>query len=134
MTARRLFLSRRAWAVGLIILLPIGIVLGALFQQNDSGPSACVSHWNASGSAPREVYGGGGGTYRALILTNESSCTVWVRAAGKTTSWEALASGSDIGQGAPLGNWTRGAAPPPKGQKWTAAVSGETGELTAGSG
>jgi hypothetical protein len=131
-TARRLFLSRRAWVIAMIVLLPIGVVLGALIQQNDSGPSACVSHWNASGSVPRDVYASSGGTDRALILSDAGSCTVWVRGATGTISWQSVAAGNDIGDGAPLGDWTRGTTPPPAGLAWNAEVSGDTGQLTAG--
>ncbi len=116
----------------MIVLLPIGVALGALFQQNDSGPSACVSHWNASGSVPRQVYANSGGHDRALIISDPDSCTVWVRAATGTISWQSLASGNDIGQGAPLGDWTRRTTPPPSGLAWNAEVSGDTGQLTAG--
>ena len=107
-TARELFLSRRAWVVAMVVLLPLGIVAGAVFQQNDSGPSACVSHWNASDSVTTAAYAHTGGTYRALIEANATACTVWVKTADRTVSWDAVASGNDIGQGAPLGDWTPG--------------------------
>jgi hypothetical protein len=131
-TARALFLSRRAWIVALLILLPIGVVLGALFQRSDSGPSACVSHWNASDSVTLAAYAHTGGTYRALIEANATSCTVWVSTPQGTVSWDAVASGNDIGQGAPLGDWTPGKHPLPAGVGWNAVVSGDTGKLSAG--
>jgi hypothetical protein len=128
-TARALFLSRRAWIVAMLILLPVGVVLGALFQRSDSGPSACVSHWNASDSVTRAAYAHTGGTYQALIEANATLCTVWVRTARGTVSWDAVAAGSDIGQGAPLSDWTPGTHPLPAGVDWNAKVSGDTGKL-----
>ena len=132
MTARGLLLSRRAWIVGLLILLPIGVVLGALFQRSDTGSSACVSHWNASGSLPLGVYAHTGGGYRALISAGPESCTVWVRTSDGVTSWDAVATGGDIGEGAPLGDWVRGTAPKPTERDWNAEVSGDTGRLGGG--
>ena len=132
MTARALFLSRRAWIVAMLILLPVGVVLGALFQRSDSGPSACVSHWNAADSVTRAAYAHTGGTYRALIEANASSCTVWVRTAQRLVSWDAVASGNDIGEGAPLGDWRPGKNPRPAGVDWNAVVSGDTGKLSGG--
>lgn len=132
MTARELALSRRAWIVALVVVLPIGVVLGALFQRSDSGPSACVSHWNASDSVTTAAYAHTGGTYRALIEANATSCTVWVSTKQGTVSWDTVATGSDIGQGAPLGDWTPGTHALPAGVAWNAVVSGDTGKLSGG--
>jgi hypothetical protein len=131
-TAQALFLSRRAWIVAMLVLLPIGVVLGALFQRSDSGPTACVSHWNASDSVTSAAYAHTGGTYRALIEANASSCTVWVSTTQGTVSWDAVATGNDIGQGAPLGDWAPGTHPLPAGVDWNAVVSGDTGRLSGG--
>jgi hypothetical protein len=131
-TARELFLSRRAWIVAMVVLLPIGVALGALFQRSDSGPSACVSHWNASDSVTTAAYAHTGGTYRALIEADATACTVWISTRQGTVSWDAIATGSDIGQGAPLGDWTPGTHPLPAGVDWNAVVSGDTGKLSGG--
>jgi hypothetical protein len=131
-TARELVLSRRAWIVAMVVLLPIGVVLGALFQQNDSGPSACVSHWNASDSVTTAAYAHTGGTYRALVEADATACMVWVKTAQGTVSWDAVASGPDIGEGAPLGDWTPGTHQLPTGVVWNAVVSGDNGRLSGG--
>jgi hypothetical protein len=128
--ARELFLSRRAWIVAMAVLLPVGVVLGALFQRSDSGPSDCVAHWNAADSVTTAAYAHTGGGYRALIEADASACTVWVRTRQGIVSWDAVASGNDIGQGAPLGDWTPGNHPLPAGERWNAEVSGDTGRLT----
>jgi hypothetical protein len=131
-TARGLLLSRRAWVIALLVLLPIGVVLGALIQQTDTGASACVSHWNDPSSPPERTYAHTGGTYRALISATASSCSVWVRTGAGTTAWDAVATGGDIGEGSPLGEWARSTAPPPPSTPWNAEVSGTTGRLSDG--
>ena len=130
MNAQSLLLSRKAWAVGLVVVLSVGVALGVIVQRADTGYSACVEHWNADGSKALRAYAGTGGRHPAEVLTDAGFCSVWVRGPDTNALWRSFATGADADQGPQLGGWSEVTTSRAGARGWNADVSGVSGRLT----